>query len=88
MNQRRRALLLAPLLAAPLLATLARPSRAAAPIRIGTLRYGTVAWELDVMRHHGLAAASHLHPAAQGFLGLSGEAGRQQKKQQQGFINR
>jgi len=58
MNQRRRALLLAPLLAAPLLATLARPSRAAAPIRIGTLRYGTVAWELDVMRHHGLAAAA------------------------------
>ena len=53
MNQRRRALLLATLLAA-----LPRPSHAAAPIRVGTLRYGTVAWELDVMRHHGLAAAA------------------------------
>ncbi len=63
MNHRRRALMLAPLmlaplLAAPLLVALPRAGWAAAPIRVGTLRYGTVAWELDVMRHHGLDAAA------------------------------
>jgi len=50
---RRRALLLAPLLAA-----FPRPSRAASPIRVGTLRFGSVGWELDVMRRHGLDAAA------------------------------
>ena len=50
---RRRTLLLAPLLAA-----VPRAGWAAGPIRVGTLRYGTVAWELDVMRHHGLDAAA------------------------------
>jgi NitT/TauT family transport system substrate-binding protein len=44
----RRALLLAPL-------AVALPARAATPIRVGTLRYGTVAWEMDVIRTHGLA---------------------------------
>jgi len=58
MNRRRRALLLAPLLAAPLLAGIPRAARAAAPVRVGTLRFGAVAWELDVMRHHGLDAAA------------------------------
>ena len=28
---------------------------AAPGVRVGTLRFGSVAWELDVMRHHGLA---------------------------------
>jgi NitT/TauT family transport system substrate-binding protein len=32
----------------------ARAARAAAPIRVGTLRFGSLAWELDVMRRHGL----------------------------------
>ena len=50
---RRRTLLLAPLLAA-----FPRAGWATAPIRIGTLRYGSVAWELDVMRHHGLDVAA------------------------------
>lgn len=53
----RRAVLVAPLaagLAASPLA-LARPARAAARVvRVGVLRFGTVAWELDVVRAHGL----------------------------------
>ena len=32
----------------------------AAPIRVGVLRYGTVSWELDVMRQHALDAAAHV----------------------------
>lgn len=52
MHHRRRALLMLPLLAAT------RPARAAAPVRVATLRYGTVAWELDVMRTHGLDTAA------------------------------
>ena len=43
---RRRTLL--PLLAIPVL-----PLRAAEPVRVGSLRYGSVKWELDVMRAHG-----------------------------------
>ena len=30
------------------------PVSAAPPIRIGSLRFGSLAWELDVMRRHGL----------------------------------
>jgi NitT/TauT family transport system substrate-binding protein len=30
------------------------------PIRVGALRYGTVAWEIDVIRHHELDAAQHI----------------------------
>lgn len=49
---RRRALLLTPVLAA-------LPAAADVPtVRVGTLRYGSVAWELDVMRAHGLDAAA------------------------------
>ncbi len=48
----RRALLLAPLLAVLPVA----PARAASAIRVGALRFGTVGWELDVMRTHGFAA--------------------------------
>ena len=34
---------------------------ASAPtIRVGVLRYGTVAWELDVMRYHALDAAAQI----------------------------
>ena len=32
----------------------------APPIRIGTLRYGTVSWETDVIRHHGLDATANI----------------------------
>jgi len=48
----RRALLLSPLLATLPLA----PAHPAPAIRIGTLRFGTVGWELDVMRTHGFDA--------------------------------
>src|ERR1700722_1424001 len=30
------------------------------PIRVGTLRFGTMSWEIDVIRHHALDAAAHI----------------------------
>ncbi|MBX6740567.1 MAG: ABC transporter substrate-binding protein [Acetobacteraceae bacterium] len=49
---RRRAALLS---AAALLVPRPAPAQTAeAPLRIGTLRYGSVNWVLDVARHHGL----------------------------------
>lgn len=39
-----------------------RPGRAASPIRVGTLRFGSLAWELDVMRHHALVQGFTLEP--------------------------
>jgi NitT/TauT family transport system substrate-binding protein len=47
---------------AALVGALALPvaARAAAPLRVGVLRFGTVAWELDVIRRHGLDAANGL----------------------------
>jgi len=30
------------------------------PIRVGVLRFGTVSWEIDVIRHHGLDAAQNI----------------------------
>jgi NitT/TauT family transport system substrate-binding protein len=47
---------------AALLGALAMPltARAAVPVRVGMLRFGTVAWELDVIRRHGLDAANGL----------------------------
>jgi NitT/TauT family transport system substrate-binding protein len=50
----RRTLLAAAL---PALVIGRRALGADAPIRIGLLRFGTVQWELDVMRRHGLDAA-------------------------------
>jgi NitT/TauT family transport system substrate-binding protein len=32
----------------------------APPIRIGVLRFGTVSWEIDVIRHHALDTAAHI----------------------------
>ena len=53
MRHDRRAVLLA-LLSAPIAF---RAAQAAAPIRIGVLRFGTVSWELDVIRRHRLDQA-------------------------------
>ena len=53
MRHDRRAVLLA-LLAAPIAF---RAAQAAAAIRIGVLRFGTVSWELDVIRRHRLDQA-------------------------------
>jgi NitT/TauT family transport system substrate-binding protein len=39
-------------------AVLPRGSPAAPAIRIGVLRFGTVSWEVDVIRHHALDAAA------------------------------
>jgi len=35
-----------------------RPALAAAKVRIGVLKFGTVSWELDTLKHHGFDAAS------------------------------
>ena len=45
-----------------LAATSAMPLHAATlpSLRIGVLRYGTVSWEIDVIRHHALDAAAHI----------------------------
>src|ERR1700744_4865851 len=37
-----------------------RIASAASPARIGVLRYGTVSWEIDVIRHHGLDEAAKI----------------------------
>jgi NitT/TauT family transport system substrate-binding protein len=44
------------------LAGVGMPARGAPipPIRVGTLRYGTVSWETDVIRHHGLDTAANI----------------------------
>jgi NitT/TauT family transport system substrate-binding protein len=52
----RRTLLVTPLIAA--LPPAAAHAAAAPAIRVGTLRFGSVAWELDVMRTHGLDTAA------------------------------
>ncbi len=49
----RRAVLLSPVLAVVPATAWGVPT-----IRVGTLRFGSVAWELDVMRAHGLDAAA------------------------------
>ncbi|HEV2677430.1 MAG TPA: ABC transporter substrate-binding protein [Aliidongia sp.] len=54
MRPDRRALLLA-LASAPLAFRVAQA--AGAPVRIGVLRFGTVSWELEVIRRHGLDRA-------------------------------
>lgn len=43
-------------------AAIVRPARAATPIRVGTLRFGSLTWELDVIRHHGLDQGLTLAP--------------------------
>ena len=56
---KRRTLLSAALIAASPLAAAAAPNAGSGnAIRVGTLRFGSVAWELDVMRTHGLDAAA------------------------------
>ncbi len=41
-----------------------RPARAAAPIRIGVLKFGTVSWELNVIREHGFDSEAGISIAA------------------------
>ena len=56
MQIRRRTLLFTS--SAAVAAAVIPPAAAAALIRVGTLRFGSVAWELDVMRTHGLDTAA------------------------------
>lgn len=51
------------------LAALARPSLAAAKIRIGVLKFGTVSWELDTLKHHGFDSANGIELDVVSFAG-------------------
>lgn len=52
------------------LALRGRPAQAApAPMRVGVLKFGTVNWELDVIKHHGLDRAEGLELVVQPFAG-------------------
>jgi NitT/TauT family transport system substrate-binding protein len=66
MSINRRAALLAALSlpAASLLCAATRPA-----IRVGVLRFGTVSWELDVIRRHGLDAANDVAVRPMEFAG-------------------
>ena len=46
----------------PLIAVATRSHRAfaSAKVRIGVLKFGTVSWELDTLKHHGLDAANNI----------------------------
>ncbi len=61
-----------------LLAAASRPNIAlAAPaIRVGVLRFGTVSWEIDVIRQHGLAAVAPQELAAQQAAQIALQAGQ------------
>jgi NitT/TauT family transport system substrate-binding protein len=63
---RRTALLVALTVPLPLAARAAEP-RLGAVVRVGVLRFGTVAWELDVIRRHGLDAAEGIAIVATEF---------------------
>jgi NitT/TauT family transport system substrate-binding protein len=66
---------LVPAMALALLAAVWSPACGAAglgTIRIGVLEFGTVNWELDVIKHHGLDAARDFELEVQGFA--SGQA--------------
>src|SRR4051812_15804990 len=46
-----------------------RASAAAAKIRIGVLKFGTVSWELDTLKHHGFDAANGIDLEISYFAG-------------------
>ncbi len=54
--------------AAALLAS-ARPGLAAGKVRIGVLKFGTVSWELDTLKHHKLDAANGVDLEVTDFAG-------------------
>lgn len=64
-------LLAALCIAAALLASAPAPAET---IRIGVLKFGTVAWELDTMRHHGLDAKHGVTVEAVAFAGEDASA--------------
>jgi NitT/TauT family transport system substrate-binding protein len=51
------------------LAIPAQPSLAAAKVRIGVLKFGTVSWELDTLKHHGFDAANGIALDVVSFAG-------------------
>jgi NitT/TauT family transport system substrate-binding protein len=68
MISRRDALRLATLAAAAMLSA-AGPTLAAPKVRIGVLKFGTVSWELDVIKHHRFDAANGIDLEVSDFAG-------------------
>jgi NitT/TauT family transport system substrate-binding protein len=66
---RRHALRLAALGAAALAAMPVRQAAAAPKIRIGVLKFGTVSWELDTLKHHDFDAANGIDVEVMPFAG-------------------
>jgi NitT/TauT family transport system substrate-binding protein len=69
MVSRRGTLRLAALATAAILAARLRPAFAAAPVRIGVLKFGTVSWELDTLKHHDFDAANGVELEVMYFAG-------------------
>ncbi|MDQ6435392.1 ABC transporter substrate-binding protein [Mesorhizobium sp. LHD-90] len=70
MPSRRHLLHLAALGTVALACPPARKAFASVPeIRVGVLKFGTVSWELDTIKHHGLDAASGVELAVTSFAG-------------------
>ena len=46
-----------------------RPARASVKVRIGVLKFGTVSWELDTLKHHHFDAANGIDLEVQHFAG-------------------
>jgi NitT/TauT family transport system substrate-binding protein len=66
---RRHALRLAVLGTAALIGMPARQAAAAPKIRVGVLKFGTVSWEIDTLKHHGFDAANGIDVEAVSFAG-------------------
>lgn len=66
---RRHALRLAVLGTATLIGMPARKAAAAPKIRIGVLKFGTVSWELDTLRHHQFDVTNGIDVEAISFAG-------------------
>ncbi len=54
--------------------SVASGSHAAETLRLGILKFGTVAWELDTIRHHGLDRAEGIDLEVTGFAGKQAAA--------------
>src|SRR4051812_30564601 len=69
MTMSRRNVLRLVALAASIAVAPNRSSAAAAKIRIGVLKFGTVSWELDTLKHHGFDAANGIDLEISYFAG-------------------
>lgn len=65
----RRSLLRSAILAASIGALSIRPVCAAGKVRIGVLKFGTVSWELDTLKHHGFDTGNGVELEVMQFAG-------------------